>query len=81
VCKQDIIPENIKADMGWKAFRINGNLDFSLVGILANISDILAKVNISIFAISTYNTDYLLVKKDKLEKAKAAITSAGHKII
>ena len=80
VCNQDVVPKNAKADKGWKAIKIMGLLDFSLVGILANLSTILAKVNISIFAISTYNTDYLLVKKENLEKATEALKSAGHNI-
>jgi hypothetical protein len=55
--------------LGWKCFRIVGQLDFSLVGVLAKISKILSDAGISIFAISTFNTDYILVKKDSLENA------------
>jgi hypothetical protein len=80
VCNQDIVPKNTKADKGWRAFKILGPLDFSLVGILANLSTILAKVNISIFSISTYNTDYLLVKKENLKKATKTLESAGHNV-
>ena len=53
----------------WRALRIVGELDFSLIGILAKISNILAEANISVFVISTFNTDYILVKEDKLEEA------------
>ena len=52
----------IQRDDGWKAFRIQGVLDFSLIGILAKIAAALADNGISIFAVSTYNTDYVLIK-------------------
>ena len=54
---------------GWKAFRIQGVLDFSLIGILAKIAIVLADNGISIFAVSTYNTDYVLIKKENYQKA------------
>ncbi len=54
---------------GWKAFRIQGVLDFSLIGILAKIATVLADNGISIFAVSTYNTDYVLIKKENYQKA------------
>ncbi len=70
VCSTKYVPqEYIECDSGWKGFRIEGILDFSLVGILAKISSVLAENGISIFAISTYNTDYILLKADKLDKA------------
>lgn len=56
-------------DDGWKAFRIQGILDFSLIGILAKIATVLADNGISIFAVSTYNTDYVLIKKENYQKA------------
>ncbi len=56
-------------DDGWKAFRIQGVLDFSLIGILAKIATVLADNGISIFAVSTYNTDYVLIKKENYQKA------------
>ena len=70
VCPTDLVPENtlIKED-GWRAFRVCGQLDFSLVGILAQISKILADAGIGIFAVSTYNTDYILVKAENYSKA------------
>ena len=80
VCNQNIVPEGIKADKNWKALKVIGPLEFSLVGILANLSTILAKSNISIFTISTYDTDYILVKNIDLEKAIKALKSAGHNI-
>ena len=70
VCPEALVPGNtIERDDGWKGFRIIGQLDFSLIGILARISKILAEGGIGIFAISTYNTDYILTKEENFEKA------------
>lgn len=70
VCLTEDVPANvIIQEDGWKALRVEGVLDFSLIGILSRISGILAENQISIFALSTYNTDYILVKKENFEKA------------
>ena len=70
VCPTEKTPANtLVSDHGWRMFRIEGTLDFSLVGILSKISGILAEYQISIFAVSTYNTDYILVKEEKFEAA------------
>ena len=82
VCLTSEVPPNvIRCDDGWKALRIQGVLEFSLIGILSKIAAILADHNIPIFAVSTYNTDYLLVKKEDYEKAIQALEAAGYKII
>ena len=65
---------------GWCAIGVEGPLDFSLVGILSSISSVLAECNIPIFAISTYDTDYLLVKKDRSEEALRALAERGYEI-
>ena len=76
VCLTSEVPPNvIRRDDGWKALRIQGVLEFSLIGILSKIAAILADHNIPIFAVSTYNTDYLLVKKENYEKAIQALGS------
>lgn len=81
VCMTDAVPENvIRRDDGWKAFCVQGVLDFSLIGILAKIAAVLADNSISIFAVSTYNTDYILIKKESYEKALAALGAAGYTI-
>jgi len=81
VCPTDMVPDNTdERDDGWKAFRIVGTLDFSLIGILARISKILASNEIGIFAISTYNTDYILTKEENFDKAISVLKSAGYKI-
>lgn len=82
VCRTEDTPRNVvKREDGWKGFRIEGVLDFSLIGILAEISGILAANQIGIFAVSTYNTDYILVKQENFEKALAVLRQAGHEII
>lgn len=82
VCITENVPDNvITRDDGWKAFRIQGVLDFSLIGILAKISSLLAENNIGIFAISTYNTDYILTKKDNYLKALEVLSCAGYKVV
>ncbi len=82
VCITKDAPENtIERDDGWKAFRIQGVLDFSLIGILSKISSILANNEIGIFAISTFNTDYILVKKENYEKALQVLADAGYTIV
>lgn len=81
VCITDCVPVNaIEHDDGWKAFRIQGILDFSLIGILSKISTILADHEIGIFAISTFNTDYVLTKKENFEKAITALSGAGYEV-
>ena len=73
--------ETTERDDGWRAFRIQGVLDFSLIGILSKISGLLADAKIGIFAVSTYNTDYVLVKRENYEKALAVLADAGYQIV
>ena len=81
VCLTSEVPPNvIRRDDGWKALRIQGVLEFSLIGILSRIATILADHNIPIFEVSTYNTDYLLTKKENYEKAITTLKNAGYKI-
>lgn len=82
VCITSDVPSNvIERDDGWKAFRIQGVLEFSLIGILSKISNILAEHEIGIFAISTFNTDYILTKKENYQKALTVLEEAGYKVI
>ena len=75
------VPENTaQRDDGWRAFRISGTLDFSLIGILAKIADVLARGEIGIFAISTYDTDYILTKDKYFERALALLRPAGYEV-
>ena len=76
-----MVPDNtIARDDGWKGFRICGVLDFSLIGILARISKILASNQIGIFAISTYNTDYILTKEGDFKKALQVLKNSEYHI-
>lgn len=81
VCKTEAVPHNIlEREDGWKAFRIEGVLDFSLVGILSEISILLAENDIGIFAISTFNTDYILTKSENFERALNILSNSGYQI-
>lgn len=81
VCSSEKVPENaIECDNGWKAFRIQGVLDFSLIGILSKISSLLAENKIGIFAVSTYNTDYILTKESDFQKAVDVLSCNGYEI-
>ncbi|WP_432630301.1 ACT domain-containing protein [Brotaphodocola sp.] len=82
VCMTENVPSNtVERDDGWRAFRIQGILDFSLIGILAKIAGILAENQISIFAVSTYNTDYVFIKKENYEKALEVLAHEGYTIV
>ncbi|MBR5267584.1 MAG: ACT domain-containing protein [Lachnospiraceae bacterium] len=82
VCPTSETPQHTSArEDGWKAFRIQGVLDFSLIGILSKISSILAENHIGIFAVSTYNTDYILVKEYDFENALKVLDAEGYKIV
>lgn len=81
VCPTMDAPANtIQREDGWRALRIQGVLDFSLTGILAKLSGILAEQQIGIFAVSTYNTDYLLVKKENFARALQLLENAGYQL-
>ncbi len=82
VCKTEDVPAGATArDDGWKAFRVRGILDFSLIGILAKLSGILAENGISIFAVSTFNTDYILVREENFDRAMSALENAGYTVL
>ena len=82
VCLTEDVPENVTVqDDGWKAFRIKGVLDFSLIGILSKIATILAENQIGIFAVSTFNTDYILVKAENFTRALNALEHAGYQVL
>lgn len=78
VCAAAAVPVDVLAEPGWRALCVQGPLDFSLVGVLAELSKVLAAAEVSIFAISTYETDYLLVKEVTLAQAVLALQKAGH---
>lgn len=82
VCKTEDAPaETAERDDGWKGFRIQGTLNFSLIGILSKLSGILAEHKIGIFAVSTYNTDYIFVKEENFARALNVLASEGYSIV
>ena len=81
VCKTEDVPGKvIDRDDGWRGFCIQGVLEFSLIGILSKITGILAENKIGIFAVSTFNTDYILVKEENFDKALKVLEAAGYVI-
>lgn len=74
------IPPDIECSLEWCCFQVEGQLDFSLTGILASLASPLAQAGISIFALSTYNTDYLMVKQENKELAIKILSQAGHRV-
>ncbi len=79
VCLTEHVPTNtVEREDGWKALRIQGQMEFTLVGVLAKITRIIAEENIGVFAVSTFNTDYILTKKDDYEKAVTALIQNGY---
>ncbi len=82
VCiKEDVPPNTTERDDGWTAFRIQGVLDLSLVGVLSRASSLLAENGIAIFAISTYNTDYILTKAEDADRAAELFSAAGYQLV
>jgi hypothetical protein len=79
VCPEQMLIQSENSSPNWKCLKVAGPLDLNLTGILAGLSDTLSKAKISIFAISTFETDYVLIQKQVLETAKSALKSAGYK--
>ncbi len=80
VAESKLVPKNVQAEHGWRAIKVVGPLDFALIGILASLAGTLAQAGVSLFALSTFDTDYLLVKEDVLTQAIRALRRAGHLI-
>jgi hypothetical protein len=78
VCAEECVPQGVKCERGWRCLRVGGAIEFSVVGVLASLAVPLAEAGISIFAVSTFDTDYLLVKAEDLPRALEALRSAGH---
>jgi len=81
VCETDYAPPHVIAsEPGWKALKVSGVLDFGMIGVIAKISNILAEAAISIFVVSTYNTDYILLKAEQLDRGIQALLRKGYVI-
>ncbi len=81
VCLSRVIPESVDQEAGWQVLKIEGILSFGLVGVLAQVSAVLAEAEVSIFAISTYNTDYVLVKNRDFDAAVVVLRNDGHEVV
>ena len=81
VCDEDAVPADVTSESGWRCLKAHGPFEFSMVGVLASLTGPLAEAGISIFALSTYDTDYLLVKEEDLENAVDVLSRRGHVIL
>jgi len=80
VCPEGAVPEDVRCEKGWRALKLEGPFEFSEVGVLASLTAPLAEAGIAIFAISTFDTDYVLVKKERLDLAVAALRERSHEV-
>lgn len=81
VCAEDHVPESAHVESDWRAIEVAGPLDFGMIGVLAQLTAPLAEVEVSVFVMSTYDTDYLLVHAATLERAVQALREAGHHVM
>jgi hypothetical protein len=80
VCRADLVPAEVRREGGWRCLKVKGPLDFSLSGVFARIAQPLADAGISLFAVMTYDTDYVMVKQERLRDAADALMAAGHAV-
>jgi len=80
VCREAVVPAGTHADRGWQCLRLEGPMPLTMVGVAAEFSSILAKVGISVFIVATFDTDYVLIKGDRIDAATKALKSAGHSV-
>ena len=80
VCEQALVPEDVKSERDWRAFKVAGPLLFDQIGVLASLAEPLAEAELGIFVVSTFDTDYILVKEAELSAAREALKGAGHSI-
>lgn len=81
VCPERFVPPEIKAERGWRIIELAGPLDFELVGVLASLLEPLKQAGVSVFSLSTFETDLLLVKEEHLDRATRALESVGHLVV
>lgn len=81
VCEETMPPGDARAERGWRGFKLRGPFDFALTGILLAVLEPLAAAGVGIFAVSTFDTDYVLVKDADLQAAIDALAAAGHRIL
>ena len=81
VCPVESVRENARSELGWRALKVHGPIPFEMTGVLAAIVNPLAEAKIPVFAIATFDTDYVLVKQETLEGAAQALRKAGHLVL
>lgn len=81
VCSESVVPEDVMSERGWRGLRVDGSMAFTEIGVLASLVAQLAEAGISVFAISTFDTDYLFVKSQDWDESLALLQETGHKII
>ena len=81
VCRREIIPSQYQSDLTWCCFKIDGSFDLNQIGVISSISSPLADAGISIYVISTYDTDYFLIQEHNLERTISVLSDIGHNII
>jgi len=80
VCDESTVPARVKAERGWRALVVDGPLDFNLTGVIAGLAGVLAKAAVSVFVVSTYDTDYVLVRDHAVARAVVALRAAGYRV-
>jgi uncharacterized protein len=80
VCPAGRVPDGVRAERGWRALAVEGPLDLAMTGVLAALAGALADAGVAIFAVSSFDTDHLLVRSDRLADAVRALSAAGHRI-
>ena len=80
VCREEAGPEDIAHESGWRIFQVEGPLDFALTGVMASITGPLAEAGVSLFTVSTFETDYVMVRERDVERAAGALCAAGHRV-
>lgn len=80
VCDQEEVPEAVKAERGWNCFRVGGKLDFSMVGVIAVLTTALAEADISVFVVSSFDTDFVIVREADVETAADVLRQARHEV-
>ena len=81
VCREEAVPKDVRCEKGWRALRLEGPFEFSEVGVLASVAAPLAEADVSIFAVSTFDTDYVLVRDEQLDPAAGALRERGHEVV
>jgi hypothetical protein len=80
VCEAALVPRDVRAERGWRALAVEGPLDLALTGVLVSLLEPLARAGVAIFAVSTFDTDHVLVRADRLDDAVRALRAAGHRV-